>query len=227
MSFRNIQNTCKTRADPVTYSNYFNTVHPIKAVHKCTETSLQPLLEFAAARLPGETKEKNIEGTHPSLRFMVLISPSQKTFWAWAEEARRRFRFINVLLQKAKCYKLQRLGEAFRHRENHSYVDHYDATVNKDPFAGYYTTLNVSRNACASGSLFLEIHWSVDIYSLFEFEPKHVLSRGVRKPLKRCFVTVLGDREKVKSAIRSKSGSCRTFRSIKRIVFQCQNGFLK
>lgn len=68
-------------------------------------------------------------------------------------------------------------------------------------------------------------HSSVGEYTVFLFDPMHVLSPGVSKPLKECHVTVIGDADRNMLAVETKFGSNKTYESIKCVVIQCLNGF--
>lgn len=64
-------------------------------------------------------------------------------------------------------------------------------------------------------------------YSVFDFDPMHVLSLGIRKFFKECLVSNLSDDLSTATVSRTKSGSSRTFKAAKRFVLESLNVLLK
>ena len=73
---------------------------------------------------------------------------------------------------------------------------------------------------------FVGIHESVDIYSIFDYDPMHVLSLGISRLLKECLWELLDDSNRKTSALRTSNGSKKTYKAAKRFVLQSMNHFL-
>lgn len=77
-----------------------------------------------------------------------------------------------------------------------------------------------------SSFIYVGIYHFVDMYSIFDFDPMHVLSPGISELLKKCVVAMLGDSQRRTSVMKMISGSCRPLRSIHPSVFHCLNSFI-
>lgn len=75
--------------------------------------------------------------------------------------------------------------------------------------------------------LFAGAYLTVDIYSIFRYEPMHSLSLGVGRMLNEYIVYSLGDDRRLSSAMRRQNGNMRLFKSIKHTVLLTLNAFLE
>lgn len=72
----------------------------------------------------------------------------------------------------------------------------------------------------------MSIHSSVDLYTLFRFEPMHNLSLGISKLLKECCVLMLKDSERTSPAMCTMTGVPRPFNFIRKEVLHTLNKLL-
>lgn len=73
----------------------------------------------------------------------------------------------------------------------------------------------------------MSLHPSVDIYTLFRYEPMHNLSLGISKLLKECCVYMLKDTERSSPAMCTMAGLPRSFNTIRKEILHCLNKLLR
>lgn len=106
-----------------------------------------------------------------------------------------------------------------------SLENHYDTTENSDILLDITHHSTHPVMPVLSRVPFAKTHSSADIHFLLDFDPEHVLSLKIITLLKECLVIMHGDVERTTSTIKTRAGSYRTIKSIKRAVVQCLHGF--
>lgn len=197
----------------------------MEALHECIQTCFQPLGNRAIAGVQCETSDKNLKA-HILLASYVADIPEPEDLLSMKRGSQTAFPCHGSPVKKGQLPQFTKERRRTL-QETKSLINRYCRTVNKKCFSDVTQLSFHPVMPMISTFPFLSIHSSVDIYSLFDFDPMNVLSFGVSWLLKKCLFAMLGDAERTTSAINTKSGSFRSLKSIKCFVLQSLNRLLR
>lgn len=197
----------------------------LRMLHRCIETALEPLREYALKGIIMKTSDGIHLRSHLLLASYVADGPEAEDLLSVKRGSMTkspccRCLIVKDLLSGCVCGDPRTLSSTLSIlRRFHAGDDLAAATLSAQSMLPLPPVL--------SNFPMVGIHPVVDIYRIFRCELLHILSLGASRMLKECTVVMMKDESRKSSAITSSNGAPRTFKSIRRHVLGSANSFLK
>ncbi|NJK52916.1 MAG: hypothetical protein HC936_08975 [Leptolyngbyaceae cyanobacterium SU_3_3] len=203
-------------------------VGALRALHECIELCLMPLAEKAQCGHACRTKCGTCIKVHFALTSYIADIPETEDLLGIKRGGQTKFPCHQCMVRKDKLH----LSSQFPRRciqHSRDMMERASSTSlmgrDLEQFFGEESMLPLLP--VLSDFPFVGTQPTLDIYSIFRYEPMHCLSLGVGRTLKECIVHMLGDEQRVSSDMRCQNGTMKSFKSIKRTVLSTLNAFLE